>query len=467
MRYGCLTAALFALAGLIIFPFLAPILFHGKDMESVGQAAAIPIVLVCGLAGLAFGLFRARAKPATKAAGQPSQAPARTDVPGTPGEGLEADLRWAEDNLVLASEKSVFLSYSRADRAMADRLALGLTQYGLAVWVDRIEIGDDNTNEEEIRHRLADGIEKTDCFIVLLSTHAIKRPWVQWEYEEALRQRKGGKSLLLLHAITDDCAVPAGLSQTGRIDLRPGFDSGVLDVVSHFGITVRKKRDEEFVSSKPHDKHLSKTADPASGLAYNQGLLHYHRGDSATAIEKWEAAARLDPGNVDALYNSAVALYEFAFGSKGRPEFDSLVRRTIDRYEQILAVRNDDVDAMVNLAAAYRESGTHRDRSREMALLLDAYRRAPDYGLVWLNMGHFYARNGGVDDIARLMAGDAEDGTATIDIAQLDQARQCYLKAAEVDPALTDAPGMAEFMDQLIALAREQATRGERPGADD
>ena len=58
MKTGCLFAVVFAVAGLLIFPFLAPFLFRGANMVRVGQAAAPPIGIICGIAGYLFGLNR-------------------------------------------------------------------------------------------------------------------------------------------------------------------------------------------------------------------------------------------------------------------------------------------------------------------------------------------------------------------------------------------------------------------------
>jgi hypothetical protein len=60
MRSGCIFAVVFAIGGLLVFPFLAPIVLHGGDMVRVGAIAALPIVVVCGLTGLLFGLARSR-----------------------------------------------------------------------------------------------------------------------------------------------------------------------------------------------------------------------------------------------------------------------------------------------------------------------------------------------------------------------------------------------------------------------
>lgn len=56
-----LFAVLFIVVGLVVFSFVAPLLFRGGNMQQIGAAAFPIIFLVCGIAGLVFG-WRRRTK---------------------------------------------------------------------------------------------------------------------------------------------------------------------------------------------------------------------------------------------------------------------------------------------------------------------------------------------------------------------------------------------------------------------
>jgi hypothetical protein len=61
MIKAILFAVLFIVLGMVIFAFIAPILFHGANMQQVGAAAFPFIFIVCGIAGFVVG-WRKRKK---------------------------------------------------------------------------------------------------------------------------------------------------------------------------------------------------------------------------------------------------------------------------------------------------------------------------------------------------------------------------------------------------------------------
>jgi hypothetical protein len=60
MLKAVLFGAAFIVAGAILFALLAPLLFPGSDMTTVGAVAFPILVVVCGVAGFAFGLARSK-----------------------------------------------------------------------------------------------------------------------------------------------------------------------------------------------------------------------------------------------------------------------------------------------------------------------------------------------------------------------------------------------------------------------
>ncbi|MFA9562527.1 MAG: toll/interleukin-1 receptor domain-containing protein, partial [Nitrospirota bacterium] len=81
--------------------------------------------------------------------------------------------------------KDVFVSYASEDRAIAQRLALGLEASGISVWWDRqIQVGSewDKTIEE--------ALTAAKCVVVLWTGHAKQSRWVRAEARAALNQEK-------------------------------------------------------------------------------------------------------------------------------------------------------------------------------------------------------------------------------------------------------------------------------------
>jgi hypothetical protein len=58
MIKAILFALLFVVVGAVAFALLAPLIFHGSNFRTLGQAAFPIIVLACGTAGFLFGWRR-------------------------------------------------------------------------------------------------------------------------------------------------------------------------------------------------------------------------------------------------------------------------------------------------------------------------------------------------------------------------------------------------------------------------
>lgn len=73
--------------------------------------------------------------------------------------------------------KNIFISYSRHDRTLAERLARDLHDAGLNVWIDfrRIRTG------EQWREAIFEGIDQSDIMVVCLSPSAVESEWVRRE----------------------------------------------------------------------------------------------------------------------------------------------------------------------------------------------------------------------------------------------------------------------------------------------
>jgi predicted nucleotide-binding protein len=85
------------------------------------------------------------------------------------------------------SHYDIFVSYAKEDSAFARQLVEALRARKISVWYDRGELrfGDSILREVE------DGLEHSDCFVLLLSPESVKKPWTQFETGVALG--RGGK----------------------------------------------------------------------------------------------------------------------------------------------------------------------------------------------------------------------------------------------------------------------------------
>ncbi len=80
----------------------------------------------------------------------------------------------------------VFISYSRRDLGLADRLVSGLEKQGVEVLIDRRDL----PYGEEWQKELADFIRMSDTVVWLVSPDSIASKWVNWELGEVGRLSK-------------------------------------------------------------------------------------------------------------------------------------------------------------------------------------------------------------------------------------------------------------------------------------
>jgi hypothetical protein len=102
----------------------------------------------------------------------------------------------------------IFISYARADRARAEKLAQALGQHGWSVWWDRF-IPPGKTFDEVIEGALS----SARCVIVLWSHDSVKSEWVKAEASDAAQRR------ILVPILADEVTIPLEFRriQTARL----------------------------------------------------------------------------------------------------------------------------------------------------------------------------------------------------------------------------------------------------------
>jgi hypothetical protein len=103
--------------------------------------------------------------------------------------------------------KSVFISHSWHDKALARQIADVLTRLGGHVWLDEAEIKLGDSLISKIRV----GIDSVDYVIALISERSASSEWVSKELDIAMNQEIEGRSLKVLPILAGKCTLPGFL----------------------------------------------------------------------------------------------------------------------------------------------------------------------------------------------------------------------------------------------------------------
>lgn len=106
------------------------------------------------------------------------------------------------------SAPDIFLSYSREDRAVAQRVSHGLEREGFSVWWDA-ELHSGETFDEMIEHNL----RRSKAVIVLWSPRSVGSRWVRAEATQGDRRKK------LVPAVIESCELPIAFELHHTSDL--------------------------------------------------------------------------------------------------------------------------------------------------------------------------------------------------------------------------------------------------------
>jgi TIR domain len=122
----------------------------------------------------------------------------------------------------VAAAPLLFISYSRKDASIIDRLELSLQQAGYNVWVDRSNLRAGQAWSAQV----GEAIDQCAALVVALSPAALRSAAVRNEYQHAL---KAGKPVLVA-VIRTIRQPPPALRQCPRSDLRGNLLLGVLSL---------------------------------------------------------------------------------------------------------------------------------------------------------------------------------------------------------------------------------------------
>ena len=116
----------------------------------------------------------------------------------------------------------VFVSYGHEDAAWVRVLAGNLHQAGVEVFLDEWEL----VGGDRVAGRLEEGIRGSASGILVVSPHALSRPWVREEYEALLRQAVQDPGRRLIPVLYADAELPPFLASRLWVDFRGAGTTG-------------------------------------------------------------------------------------------------------------------------------------------------------------------------------------------------------------------------------------------------
>lgn len=127
----------------------------------------------------------------------------------------------------------IFISYSRKDEAIMQRVCEALAVHGLTYWVDANDL---KPGTRSWRKAVEQAIENAGCLVVLLSPDGKASKWIEAELDYAESQEKMVFPVLIRG--TRATAAPLGISTAQMVDLANGdFDVGIrslVEAIRHF-----------------------------------------------------------------------------------------------------------------------------------------------------------------------------------------------------------------------------------------
>ena len=166
------------------------------------------------------------------------------------------------------NSKWLFISYSRKNKETALRLAKDLKNYGIAVWLDLLNLEPGTHWDIAIQNALED----SRGLIVLLSIPSVASKYVLSEIDCVLEQNKKIIPILL-----EECRVPLLLRRVQYIDFTQSYDDGYYLLLENFD----KYSELDFYSKKEDVRVIEET---------NEGFVQTNLEEKLISTEEIEVA---------------------------------------------------------------------------------------------------------------------------------------------------------------------------------
>lgn len=149
----------------------------------------------------------------------------------------------------------VFISHSSADKPIARQIASELRNKGIDVWIDEKDI----VAGSSIGDAVAEGIEQSDYFLILISGKSVQSRWVHEEASMAFQKAMEVKFPIIPIRL-DGTAVPRIIKHLKYIDFKPSTKSGIDEILSIF------RKDDRLASDRRKVSSDDKTSTGSGGL---------------------------------------------------------------------------------------------------------------------------------------------------------------------------------------------------------
>lgn len=122
---------------------------------------------------------------------------------------------------------TVFLSYSRSDAQVVERIARDLRSQGVDLWMDRQDL----VAGEEWLPQIEKAISRADFMLVFISKTSLNSKWVQREYQAAFESQARTGGTRLIPVLLERVRLPPFLSSIQYVDLTESYFEGVQQLL--------------------------------------------------------------------------------------------------------------------------------------------------------------------------------------------------------------------------------------------
>ncbi|MCI0550334.1 MAG: TIR domain-containing protein [Anaerolineae bacterium] len=132
---------------------------------------------------------------------------------------------------------NVFLSYSRSDARIVDKIAADLQHEGIDVWLDRKDLVAGKSWQSQI----VNAILEAEAVIVFISRSSLESKAVQSEYQIGFVQQGKSGGNRLIPVLLEKVELPKFLSRIQYVDFTESYDQGIKDLIRALSVSVGPK----------------------------------------------------------------------------------------------------------------------------------------------------------------------------------------------------------------------------------
>jgi len=138
----------------------------------------------------------------------------------------------------------IFISYSRQDKSIVEKIAAHLVKHRANIWIDEweLDIGD------SIVTKIQDAIETSAALLVVLSKASVESEWCKKELTAGLVRELEEKKVLVLPVLIEDCKIPLFIRDKKYADFKINFDFGFQSILN--GISKITNSDQDRLIKK-------------------------------------------------------------------------------------------------------------------------------------------------------------------------------------------------------------------------